>query len=419
MTPPMLESHLEHWMIDQLQEKGYLYIKPEKLDPDVTTTLRSTYSEVLIESHLVAAISRINSNLTPDVVLQAVREFKRETTSNDLITSNEKFHALITQGVDVTYNLNGELRTFKAKLVDEVNHHNNQWCVTNQFTVIENGQHKRPDLVILLNGMPVMVIELKNAVDPNADISKAFNQIKTYQRTIPSLFTYNCMVVLSDGFEAKVGTITSDFSRFMSWKTVDGTTNALSSTGKMGVMLEGMFRHDVLLDLILNFTVFERYKYEDKDTKTIRIGTAKKLSQYHQYYAVKKAVVSCVDASIFSESKKGGVIWHTQGSGKSLSMVFFTGLIVKTLNNPTVIMITDRNDLDDQLFDTFSNCAQLLRQVPVQIENRQHLVQELKNRNSGGIFFTTIQKFFPEDEAEFPLLSERSNIIVTPHTVRI
>lgn len=412
MTPPMIESDIEQWMITVLQEKEFLYIEPEKLDPDLSTNLRSSYSDVIIESQLISAITRINKNLTPDVVLQAVREFKRETTSNDLVIANEKFHTLITQGVDVTFKHNGDIRSFKAKIVDEEHPINNQWCVTNQFTVIENGQHKRPDLVIFLNGLPIVIVELKNAVDQNADIIKAYNQIKTYHRTIPSLFTYNCLEILSDGLEAKVGTITSDLSRFMSWKTADGTTEAPTSRGELSVMIDGMLRTDVLLDLILNFTVFEKYKYEDKQTKTIRVGTAKKISQYHQYYAVKKAIVSSVYASSFSGDKKGGVVWHTQGSGKSLSMVFFTGLVVKTLNNPTVVVITDRNDLDDQLFDTFANCSQLLRQVPTQIDSRNHLIAELKNRNSGGIFFTTIQKFFPEDESEFPVLSERRNIIV-------
>jgi type I restriction enzyme R subunit len=413
MTPRIIEDHIEHWFIETLQDKGFRFIAPEKLDPDVSTELRSGYSEVIIESYLAAAIARINPTLSYDVVKQAVREFKREIISNDLISSNQKFHALLIEGVDVTFQHNGDTKTLKAKILDDVNPENNDWCITHQLTIVENGQQKRPDVIIFVNGLPVIVVELKNAADQNADISKAFNQLKTYNKTIPSLFTCNCFEIISDGLEAKVGTITSDFSRFMSWKSADGLTDAPTRINELAVMINGMLKPEVLTELVMNFTVFEKYSYEDIATRTIRVGTVKKIAQYHQYYAVKKAVESTQVASSAGGNRKGGVVWHTQGSGKSLSMVFFTGMVVKALNNPTVIMITDRNDLDDQLFETFGNCSQLLRQVPVQIDSRSNLVTELKNRNSGGIFFTTIQKFFPEDgDMEYPILSERRNIIV-------
>ena len=413
MTPRIIEDHIEHWFIETLQDKGFRFIEPEKLDPDISTELRSGYSEVIIESYLTTAIARINPALSYNVVQQAVREFKREIHSSDLISSNQKFHTLLTEGVDVTFQHNGDTKTLKAKILDDVNPVNNDWCITHQLTIVENGQQKRPDVIIYVNGLPVIVVELKNAVDQNADIAKAFNQLKTYNKTIPSLFTYNCFEIITDGLEAKVGTLTSDFSRFMSWKSADGVTDAPTRISELAVMINGMLKPEVLTELIMNFTVFEKYSYEDVATRTIRVGTVKKIAQYHQYYAVKKAVESTHVASSARGNHKGGVVWHTQGSGKSLSMVFFAGMIVKALNNPTVIVITDRNDLDDQLFETFGNCSQLLRQVPVQIDSRNSLVKELKNRNSGGIFFTTIQKFFPETgDTEFPLLSERSNIIV-------
>ena len=413
MTPRIIENDIELWFIAALQENGFSFIEPMLLDPDVSTELRTSYSDVLFESHLTEAVARINPGLTYDIVQQSVREFKREVDSGDLIHSNQVFHTLLTEGVDVTFKHKGDQKTIKAKLIDVDNPNNNLWCVTHQLTVIENGQHKRPDVIIYLNGMPVIVVELKNAVDQNADISKAFNQLRNYQRAIPGLFTFNCLEILSDGLEAKVGTITSDFSRFMSWKTPDGKTEAPNSISELSVMLQGMFNKETLLDLFVNFTVFEKYSYEDVATKTIRVGIQKKIAAYHQYYAVRKAVESARIASADDGNRKGGVVWHTQGSGKSLSMVFFSGMIVKTLNNPTIIVITDRNDLDDQLFETFGNCSQLLRQVPVQIDSRSNLIKELKNRNSGGIFFTTIQKFFPEEGAvEYPQLSERSNIVV-------
>jgi type I restriction enzyme R subunit len=199
----------------------------------------------------------------------------------------------------------------------------------------------------------------------------------------------------------------------MSWKTADGKTEAGRNTSELQVLMDGLLIPSTLLDVFCNFTVFENYTYEDRTTKTVQIGVTKKMAAYHQYYAVKKAVISTAQASSEQGSKKGGVVWHTQGSGKSLSMVFFTGLLVKALDNPTILVITDRNDLDDQLFETFANCKQLLRQIPQQIDSRQQLIKELKNRQSGGIFFATIQKFLPEDiGTQYEQLSDRRNIIV-------
>lgn len=409
----IIEDHIEHWVIESLQALDYVYITPDFLDPDNPDSLRTSYSDVLILSHLQEAISKINPSLSSGTIQQAIRDVQQVNGNGDLISCNKYFHQLLTEGIDVTYQEKGEERTTKAWLIDKNNPANNKWVVTHQLTIIENGQNKRPDVIIYLNGIPVVVFELKNATDSNATIDKAYQQLQTYHKAIPTLFCYNVLEIISDGLESKVGTITADISRFMSWKSADGKTTASKTTSELEVMITGMLNQPTLLDLSLNFIVFEKYTTEDTKTKTLKVGVHKKVAAYHQYYAVKKAVVSASTASNEGGNKKGGVVWHTQGSGKSLSMVFFTGLLVQQLNNPTVIIITDRNDLDDQLFDTFANCSQLLRQVPTQIDSRVNLVKELKNRQSGGIFFTTIQKFLPEDgTTQFDQLSDRRNIIV-------
>jgi|JI6StandDraft_1071083.scaffolds.fasta_scaffold05510_2 type I restriction enzyme R subunit len=409
----IIEDHIEQWVLDSLVEKEYTFLSPEYLDPDSPTSIRENYSDVLIIPQLQEALVRINPALSISNVQQAIKDVQRINTHGDLVSCNQAFHKLLTDGVDVTFMDKGEERTIKAWLIDKINPKNNQWIVTHQLTIIENGQNKRPDVIIYLNGIPVIVFELKNATDSNATIAKAYQQLQTYHKAIPSLFYYNLLEIISDGLEAKVGTITSDISRFMSWKTADGKTMASRTTSELEVMINGLLNKSVLLDIFLNFIVFEKYAIEDAKTKTLRVGIIKKVAAYHQYYAVKKAVISTTDASILGGNKKGGVVWHTQGSGKSLSMVFYTGLLVQQLSNPTVVIITDRNDLDEQLFETFANCSQLLRQVPIQIDSRINLVKELKNRKSGGIFFTTIQKFLPEDgTAQFDELSDRRNIVV-------
>ena len=410
----IIENHIEQWVIESLQENRYTFLAPEFLDPDNKgITLRENYSDVLILSHLQEALVRINPKLSASTIQQAIRDVQQVNTHGDLVACNQHFQILLTQGIDTTFVENGEERTVKAWLIDKENPSNNNWVVTHQLTIIENGQNKRPDVIIYLNGIPVIVFELKNATDSNATIDKAYQQLQTYHKAIPTLFCYNLLEVISDGLEAKVGTITADISRFMSWKTADGKTTAARTTSELQVMIEGLFNIPTLLDLSLNFIVFEKFASEDSKTKTVKVGVIKKVAAYHQYYAVKKAVITTSDASKEGGNKKGGVVWHTQGSGKSLSMVFYTGLLVQHLNNPTVVVITDRNDLDEQLFETFANCAQLLRQVPVQIDSRSNLIKELKNRQSGGIFFTTIQKFLPEDGAsQYDELSDRRNIVV-------
>lgn len=281
----------------------------------------------------------------------------------------------------------------------------------NQFTVIENQQNKRPDLVLFINGLPLVVIELKNAIDENATIKSAFRQLETYKQAIPGLFTYNALLVISDGLEAKAGALSAGLSRFMAWKSVDGKDEASHLVSQLETLINGMLNKTTLLDLIRHFVVFEKSRKEDLKTGVISISTVKKIAAYHQYYAVNKAINKTLTAASSEGDQKGGVVWHTQGSGKSLSMVFYTGKIVLALDNPTILVITDRNDLDDQLFDTFAASAQLLRQEPKQVEDRQQL-KELLKVASGGVIFSTIQKFQPEEGNVYDELSDRRNIIV-------
>ncbi|MBU4057285.1 type I restriction endonuclease subunit R, partial [Patescibacteria group bacterium] len=333
-------------------------------------------------------------------------------TSPELINNNETFHRYLTDGIEVEFQKDGITRGDKVWLVDFKHPENNEFLVVNQYTVIENNINKRPDVVLFVNGLPLVVIELKNPADENATVKSAFNQMQTYKAMIPSLFTCNAMLVISDGLEARAGSLSAGYSRFVAWKSREGKTEASSLISQLEVLVKGMLNKRTLLDLIRHFTVFEKTKREDPETGQTFIESIKKVAAYHQYYAVNKAVNSTIDAASADGGRKGGVIWHTQGSGKSLSMVFYSGKLVLSLDNPTIIVITDRNDLDDQLFDTFAASRQLLRQEPVQANNRDDLREKLKVA-SGGIVFTTIQKFSPDDgEIIYPLLSERKNIVV-------
>jgi len=401
------ESDIETFAIELLQKQGYSYLPPEEQEAE-----RENLSDVVLRSRLKSAIDRLNPDIPEDAKGQALREVLN-LPSQSLIENNEMFHQMLTDGVSVEYQKNGDTVGDTVKLIDFENPLHNDLLVCNQFTVIENEKTKRPDVVLLVNGLPLVVIELKNPSDENATVKKAFTQLQNYKKAISSLFYYNGVLVASDGLDAKMGSLTAGWSRFMAWRTVDGAKEDSATTPQIETIIKGMLRPDVLLDLVCGFTVFEKHKKEDSQTGLTSVETVKKIAAYHQYHAVKKAVESTKDASHEDGSRKAGVVWHTQGSGKSLSMVFYAGKIVLELDNPTIVVITDRNDLDDQLFDTFAGSKQLLRQEPVQAENRAHLKQLLKTAG-GGIIFTTIQKFSPEDVAQenFELLSERKNIVV-------
>lgn len=409
----LCESEIEKMAIEELVELGYTYLSGPDIAPGALFAERNSYSEVLLKKRLTDAVVRLNPNLSYDVILEAVNKVARISSSN-LVADNEAFHKMLVDGVPVEYRKNGDIVGDYVKLVDfsEDGVDNNEFLVVNQFTVIENNNNKRPDILLFINGIPMVLFELKNPADENATIRKAYDQICTYKATIPSLFTYNEICVISDGLEAKAGSLTAPFSRFSTWKTKDGLNEASRFEDQLTTLIHGLCNKKTLLDYIRNFITFEKSKTEDKKTKITKVETVKKIAAYHQYYAVNKAVKSTIEAARAGGSKKAGVIWHTQGSGKSLSMVFYAGKLVQNLNNPTIVVITDRNDLDDQLFDTFAGNNDLLRQPPKQAESCEHL-KELLKVASGGIVFTTIQKFIPDnDSSVYELLSERDNIVV-------
>ena len=402
----IFESTIEQFAIELLQNQGWQYISPEKQELE-----RSSLSQVIFKNHLEQAIITINTTIPQEACEQAMRQVLNLPSQN-LIDNNEAFHKMLTEGIEIELMGEEGIRGDKVWLVDFEHPENNEFVVCNQFTVVENNINKRPDVVLFVNGLPLIVIELKNPTDENATVQKAFTQLQNYKNAIPSLFYYNALLVASDGLDAKAGTISSDISYFLAWKTVDGKKEDSSATPQIETLIKGMLKKEVLLDLIRHFIVFEKSKKEDAKTGLSSVVSIKKIAAYHQYFAVNKAIEETLRATSEHGDGKVGVVWHTQGSGKSLSMVFYTGKAVLALNNPTVVVITDRNDLDDQLFDTFAGCKQLLRQEPIQAQSRENL-KELLRVAGGGIIFTTIQKFFPEDAAaDFDLLSERKNIIV-------
>lgn len=398
----MSESDIEAYAIELFEHLGFQYFHGDELQ-------RQRPDEVLLIDHVIAAVNRINPTIPEASRQQAVKDIAR-IHSPELLSGNEAFHRALTEGVKVSYNQDNQERGNLVWLIDFLKPANNEFLVVNQFTVIEHHYKKRPDIVLFVNGLPLVIIELKNPVDENATIKAAYQQIDTYKYTIPSLFTYNALLVISDGLTARVGSLSADFSRFMAWKSSDGETEAPTTHPPLATLINGMFHPETLLDVVRHFVVFEKSKKEDAQG-IISIDTVKKIAAYHQYYAVNKAILSTLQATAEEGNKKAGVVWHTQGSGKSLSMVFYTGKIVLALNNPTVLVVTDRNDLDDQLFDTFAASTQLLRQEPVQAESREHL-KDLLRVASGGVVFSTIQKFQPEQGHVYDVLSRRHNIVV-------
>lgn len=405
------ETDIELLAIEELEKLGWQYLYAPQIAYDGEFPERDSYADVVLKERLKSAISKINSEIPATALEQAFNEVMRIHTP-DLLQTNENFHSLLTEGIKVEYQKDGETRGDRVFLIDYKNPLNNEFLALNQFTVIENNQNKRPDLVLFVNGLPLIIVELKNPADEKATVQKAFTQLQNYKSAIPTLYNYNTFLIASDGLEAKAGTLTASFTRFMAWKTKDGKQEASHIESQLITLIQGMLNKETVIDLIRHFIVFEKSKREDTKTKITIIETEKKIAAYHQYYAVNKAIQSTLSASSEKGDNKGGVVWHTQGSGKSLSMVFYTGKLVLQLNNPTVVVITDRNDLDDQLFDTFAGCRQLLRQEPTQVDSRDDLIKKLKVA-SGGIVFTTVQKFFPEENSEkFPKLSERKNIVV-------
>lgn len=407
------EDHIEQIIIQEFIDLGYQYILGADISPDGSMPERE-YNEVVLKNRLRTAIAKLNPTIPHEAQEDALRKVLR-SDSPVLFQNNYNFHKYLTEGVEIEYRKADRIAGDKVWLIDYENPENNEFLVVNQFTIIEGNTNKRPDIILFINGLPLVVIELKNAVDENADVHAAFNQLQTYKQAISSLFQFNALLIISDGWDALYGSLTSPKQFFVPWKSIDGKLVADENIPQMEVLAKGMLNKKVLPDLIRHFTVFHHNK--EKITKIV--------PRYHQYFAVNKAVEATKRATAINGDQRAGVIWHTQGSGKSLSMAFYAGKLVLALNNPTLIILTDRNDLDDQLFDTFSLSQDLLRQTPVQAESRDDL-KRLLSVKSGGIVFTTIQKFLPEIEeridlgngktknikGQFEELTDRRNIVV-------
>ena len=398
------EDIVELAAIETLQELGWSYLHGSVIAPDGSAPERRSFGDVILIGRLEAAIVRIN----PDAPEAARAEAMRRVLTGelpDLVEENRRIHKLLTEGVDVEYRADsGKTAATKIRLIDLERADSNDWLAVNQFVVVQNRANRRPDLVLFVNGLPLAVLELKNAAAQNATIADAYNQLQTYLHQIPGLFSTNAVLVTSDGMEARIGSITANAERFMPWRTVDGEDLAHRGTPELETLLRGVFTRANLLALIRDFIVFG-----DKGE-----GPFKIIAGYHQFHGAQKAVRQAVEASRPDGDRKIGVIWHTQGSGKSLLMAFFAGLAVKSqaLENPTLVVLTDRNDLDDQLYGTFGLCRDLIRQNPEQADSRADL-KRLLDKAAGGVVFTTVQKFSPEKgEESFPLLSDRRNIIV-------
>jgi type I restriction enzyme R subunit len=399
------ESVVEQAALAWLESLGYAVLAGPEIAPGEPQSERGDYRQVVLERRLRQALQRLNPQFSSDVLEEAYRKLTRPE-SPSLVANNRVVHKYFVEGVPVEYTRpDGSIGSDAAQVLDYERPEQNDFLAVHQFTVAEDHRERRADVVIFVNGLPLAVIELKNAVSGGATIWSAFNQLQTYKQDIPSLFTCNEALVISDGVEARVGTLTADREWFMPWRTVEGEDLADTRLPQLQVVLEGVYYKRRFLDLIRYFIVFE-----DSGGGTL----VKKMAGYHQYHAVNLAVESTVRAASAGGDKRAGVVWHTQGSGKSLTMAFYAGRVVQhpAMENPTLVVITDRNDLDDQLYGTFARCHELLRQQPGQALNRAHL-RELLKTGSGGVIFTTVQKFFPtEGEDQHPLLSDRRNIVV-------
>ena len=405
MAKRFTESTLEEAVLDYLTSLGWQVAFGPEIAPGEPAAERENYRDVLLAGRLQAALARLNPSLPSEALEDAFRKVVNVPHLHPgLGAVNRAFHKMLTDGVDVEYrHPDGHIAGDKAWLVDFAHPERNDFLAVNQFTVIEH-KNRRPDVVLFVNGLPLVVIELKNPADENADTTKAYNQIQTYKQDIPSLFAYNEIVVLSDGVDARAGTLLSPWERFMPWRTIHGQDVESASVPSIEVLSRGMFEPHRFLDLLHYFIAFADENGELK----------KKLAAYHQFHAVNVALEETLKATAPKGDRRIGVVWHTQGSGKSLTMAFYAGRVVldPQMANPTLVIITDRNDLDDQLYETFVQSKDLLRQTPVQAESRANL-RELLQVAAGGVVFTTMQKFLPEEKGDkYPLLSERSNIVV-------
>lgn len=421
----MNEEQLENLCLNWFKEGGWDVLHGPDIAPDSDNPLRNDYAQVVLDGHLRAAFETINKHLPAAQIEHCFEQFKAivlKPESLDLITNNRAFHRLLLEGVPVEYKKDdGEPIADHAFIIDFDNLNNNTFSVVNQFTITGTKQPRRPDVICFINGLPIAVLELKSPNDENADIWDAFNQLQTYKDEVSDLFNFNEALVVSDGYTARVGSLTANQERFMPWRTIKNENDKPLLEWQLETMVRGFFDRELLLDYIRFFVLFET------DGETI----IKKIAGYHQFHAVREAVKATVIAAqqvdgvsekratyaneVVPGSKKAGVVWHTQGSGKSISMCCYAGMLLqqKAMNNPTLIVVTDRNDLDGQLYATFCNAVELLKQTPVQASDRDSLRQLLAERESGGIIFTTVQKFaLLEDEKRHPVLNDRHNIVV-------
>lgn len=400
----MNEDRLEQEMLTWLTEIGYTHIYGPTIACDGETPERSNYQDILLIERLRTAINQLNPEIPPVAREDALQQV-RDLNTPILLSANRRFHHFLVNGVPVQYQKDGETRGDFVRLIDFEIPSNNEWLAVNQFSIKGEKHTRRPDILLFINGLPLVLIELKNSADLNADIGKAFNQIQTYKEQIPDIFQYNEVLIISDGSEARMGSLSANMERFMSWRTIDGVTlDPLGPFGELETLTRGILTPEYFLDYLRFFILFE----DDGEL-------VKKIAGYHQFHAVRAAIQQVITASRPDGNKKGGVVWHTQGSGKSITMTCFAARVMREveMENPTIVVITDRNDLDGQLFGVFSLGQDLLREQPVQAESRQDLRAKLSNRPSGGIVFATIQKFMlGEDEDIFPVLSDRRNIVV-------
>lgn len=398
------EEEVEKAALASFAEMGYTVLYGPDIAPGGITPERDSYDQPLLIGRLQDAIARINPGLPREALGEAFKKLTR-LASPSLIETNRTLHQHLTEGVTVEYrDRDGCIRNTPVRIFDPFTPENNDWLAVNQYTVTNNGRKPRLDIVAFVNGLPIAVIELKNPVDRNTDIWKAYNDLQTYKQQIPALFATNELLVISDGVEARTGSITAGREYFMPWRTIDGDTAAAEATPELDVLIHGLFHPHRLTEYLQDFILFQ-----NSGTSFTKINAG-----YHQFFAVKAAIESTIRAASAGGDQKGGVIWHTQGSGKSLTMVFYARklALAQDLKNPTIVVLTDQNDLDDQLFDTFAECHDHLRQEPVQAASRANLRDLLQGRQAGGIIFSTVQKFFPTKEEEnHPLLSDRRNII--------
>ncbi|MCP3944970.1 MAG: type I restriction endonuclease subunit R, partial [Desulfobacteraceae bacterium] len=414
------EAQLEDLCIQWFKDGGYEYAYGPDIAYDGECPERKDYRQVVLADRLLSAMHKINPQVPVEVLSDAITSI--ENPESPVLTQNNKnFHKLLLEGVDVEFQSGDATINDNAFLIDFEHPENNEFLVVNQFTIQGTKMNRRPDLVIFINGLPIAVLELKNPGDENADVWSAFSQLQTYKEEISDLFVFNEALIISDGITARVGSLTANKERFMPWHTVKHENDKPIISYQLEKMVRGFFDRDLLLDYIRYFIIFE----QEGDTIT------KKIAGYHQFHAVREAVWATMVATGISEksigfksqtagrwkasvgSRKAGVIWHTQGSGKSISMCCYAGKLLQQsgMNNPTIVVVTDRNDLDGQLYQTFCNAKELLRQTPEQADNRGQLRDLLESKQSGGIIFTTVQKFsLLNGEEVHPSLSNRSNI---------